>query len=94
MHQCTSIIITSFHLFQRTIFNNGSGFPIVGKGMGEAPANPTTFFENLPIKADSPHMKFPPSEKHPPPPPPLKCEVPFHEMIPRKSPINNNLQSS
>ena len=26
--------------------------------------------------------------------PPLKCEAPFHEMIPRKSTINNNLKSS
>ena len=26
-------------------------------------------------------------------PPPLKHETPFHEMIPRKSTINNNLQS-
>ena len=23
MHECTSIIITSFHLFQRTLFNKG-----------------------------------------------------------------------
>ena len=31
----------------------------------------------------------PPSEKNP-----LKLEAPFHEMIPRKSAINNNLKSS
>ena len=37
-------------------------------------------------------MKLSPSEKQPPPP--LKCEVPFHEMIPRKSTLNNNLKSS
>ena len=29
-----------------------------------------------------------------PPPPPLKRKAPFHEMIPRKSAINNNLKSS
>ena len=32
-----------------------------------------------------------PSEKQTPP---LKREVPFHEMIPRKNTINNNLKSS
>ena len=30
----------------------------------------------------------------PPAPPPLKRNAPFHEMIPRKSKINNNLKSS
>ena len=45
-----------------------------------------------------PHLKMKPplSEKQPLPPPSplLKREVPFHEMIPRKSTINNNLKSS
>ena len=38
-----------------------------------------------------PHLKMkpPPSEKQPPL---LKHETPFHEMIPRKSAINNNLK--
>ena len=35
--------------------------------------------------------EVPPSEKQIPP---LKCEAPFHEMIPRKNTINNNLKSS
>ena len=37
-------------------------------------------------------MKSHPSEKQPPSPP-LKRETPFHEIIPRKSTINNNLKS-
>ena len=40
-----------------------------------------------PLKNKAP----PPSEKRPPP---LKREALFHEMIPRKSAINNNLKSS
>ena len=42
----------------------------------------------------TPHLKMkpPPSEKQPSHP--LKCEAPFHEIIPRKSTINNNLKSS
>ena len=58
------------------------------------------FFRNPPpIKIDAP-----PNGAHPPlkneapsekqPPPPLKREAPFHEMIIRKSTINNNLNSS
>ena len=33
-------------------------------------------------------------EPPPPPPAPLRHETAFHEMIPRKSTINNNLKSS
>ena len=40
-----------------------------------------------PLKNEAP----PPSEKQPLHP--LKCEAPFHEVIPRKSTINNNLKS-
>ena len=41
---------------------------------------------------DTPPIKnTPPSEKQPPPP--MKHEVSFHEMIPRKSTININLKS-
>ena len=40
-----------------------------------------------PLKNEPPHLKNNPS-------PPLKHETPFHEMIPRKSTINNNLKSS
>ena len=33
MHKCTSTIINSFHLFQKTLFNKEfQGFPIVGGG--------------------------------------------------------------
>ena len=55
------------------------------------------FFSKLPplpppIKTEAPHLKMkPPSEKQLPP---LKREAPFHEMIPRKNTINNNLKSS
>ena len=34
------------------------------------------------------------SEKQTPFPLPLKHEAPFHDMIPRKSTVNNNLKSS
>ena len=30
MHECTSIIINSFHLFQQTLFNKG--FAVEGRG--------------------------------------------------------------
>ena len=65
--------------------------------MGGAPSPILHFFQAL-IKTNAPtwgapHLKSPPpSEKQPPPP--LKCEAPFHEMIPRKSTNNNNLKSS
>ena len=69
-------------------------------GMGGAPRPSYNFLETpSPIKTDAPpwgvtphlKMKPPPSEKQTPP---LKREAPFHEMIPRKSTINNNLKSS
>ena len=60
--------------------------------------HPAIFFENPPIKTDAPLWGIPqlknearPSEKQIPP---LKHETPLHEMIPRKSTINNNLKSS
>ena len=45
-----------------------------------------------PMGHPPPHLKMkqPPSEKFPP----LKRQIPFHKMIPRKSTINNNLNSS
>ena len=48
----------------------------------------------MPPMGHTSHLKLeaPPSEKQPPPP--MKSEAPFHEMIPRKSAINNNLKSS
>ena len=68
-----------------------SGSPIVG-AWGVLPPYPM-ILKTPPIKTDAPHgapphlkMKPLPSEKHPP----LKHEAPFHEMIPRKSTINNN----
>ena len=54
MHKCTSTIINSFHLFQKTLFNKEfQGFPIVGGG--HSPPHPTIFFENPRIKTDAPH---------------------------------------
>ena len=62
--------------------------------------HPTIFFETSPPPSKQmpipihPSLKneAPRSEKQPPPA--LKREVSFHEMIPRKSTINNNLKSS
>ena len=52
------------------------------------------FFENhLHGAPPSLENEVPPSKKQIPLPP-LKCEAPFYEMIPKKSTINNNLQSS
>ena len=72
----------------------GSG----GGGMSGGDRHPAIFFENPPIKTDAPLWGIPqlknearPSEKQIPP---LKHETPLHEMIPRKSTINNNLKSS
>ena len=78
-------------------------FPIVGSmwGHGGHPTHPAIFFENPhPIKTDAPNGAHPllkneappPSEKHPCLL--LKRKIPYHEMIPRKSTINDNLKSS
>ena len=66
-------------------------------------AHPRTFFE----PSSPPHQNWCPPWGAPPPPHlkmkpapsekqtlPLKREAPFHEMIPRKSTINNILKSS
>ena len=66
MHECTSIIINSFHLFQQA-----KGFKVTHIGKGGRP--PSNNFLQLPR---------------------IKAEVPFHELIPRKSTINDNLKSS
>ena len=66
--------------------------------MGGTPPPILQFFSNRPppIKTDAPppmghtpHLKMKPLpyEKQTPP---LKHEAPFHEMIPRKSTVNNN----
>ena len=49
-----------------------------------------------PLKNEAPSpLKNNPLPLPPTPPPPrLKRETPFHEMIPRKTTINNNLKSS
>ena len=74
-----------------------------GGGMGEVGGrtpHPTIFFKKPFIKTDVPprgahlHLKMKPPHLKKHPFPPLKREAPFHEMIPRKSTINNNLQSS
>ena len=63
---------------------------------------PPTIFRKTSIKTNAPQLGAPPfplkneaplSEKYPPSPL-LKREAPFHEMIPRKTEINNNLKYS
>ena len=77
-----------------------TGFPIVGVGHGGThPPHPTNFFKNPPSKlmppmGCTPFLKMKPSPSEKQPLPPLKCEAPFHEMIPRKRTITNNLKSS
>ena len=73
-----------------------TGFPIVGEGGAPHP----TFFSNPPPPSKPmPPMGHPSFKNEGPPsektiPLPLKREAPFHEMIPRKGTINNNLKSS
>ena len=74
------------------VYREGScpGFPIVGGMWGAPPI--LHFFSKTPTPS-KPLLKneAPPSKKHPPPP----IETwSTHEMIPRKSTINNNLKSS
>ena len=45
-------------------------------------------------ETDAPHLKMKPQYLKKQTPPPLKRETPFHEMILRKSTINNNLKSN
>ena len=84
-----------------TFTSADTGFPIVVGGAaaraGVLP-HPAIFFENPPLKTDAPlwgilklKNEARPSEKQIPP---LKHETPLHEMIPRKSTINNNFKSS
>ena len=76
----------------------GAGFP--QWGAWGAPSDTTNFFQPPPppIKTDVPSWgvaplknEARPSEKQTPP---LKREALFHEMIPRKSTMNNNLKFS
>ena len=82
------------HIFDWFASKAGAGFPMVGW--------PPTydFFRNPPSKpmppmVRTPHLKMSPAPHlKNTPPPPLKREATFHEMIPKKSTINNNLKSS
>ena len=74
MHECTSIIINSFHLFQQA-----KGFKVthIGKG-GRPPSN--NFLQLPPIKTDaSPWVTRPPPpnlKMNPPPSPPSEKQSP------------------
>ena len=69
-------------------------------GMRGHPPPSNDFFRTPPpSKPMPPHGALAPNLKMKPPhlknnPPSLKREVPFHELIPRKGAINNNLKSS
>ena len=65
-----------------------------GGAWGECDPHPNFFFGNPPIKTNAHHGAHPHLKKKHTPRPPLKREAPFHEMIPSKSTINNNLKSS
>ena len=68
----------------------GSGFPIVGGSMRGVPPI-LQFFLNSPYQNRCPPWGAPSLKNEAPR---LKHETLFHEMIPRKSTINNNLKSS
>ena len=70
----------------------GSGFPIVGGHKRGVPPYDDFFLKSLPPKP-MPPMGVPPPRPLKNEAPPLKHETPFHEMIPIKSTINNNLKS-
>ena len=84
-----------FSIYTPKKFQVLTGFPIVGRVWGGYPTPPCVqFFRKTPHQTSCssighrlPHLKMKP-------PTPLKREAPFHEMIPRKSTINNNLKSS
>ena len=64
---------------------------------GGTPSHSTIFFQKTPSKPMPSHWAHPQLKNEDPHlknKPPLKHEVPFHEMTPRKSTINNNLKSS
>ena len=77
-----------------------AGFLIVEGAWGGHPLRHPTIFFVTPLSKPMPHMGCPPFKLKPPPHlknnpfPPLKHEALFHEMIPRKDTINNNLKSS
>ena len=59
-----------------------------GRGTWGVPPHSTSFLktphQNQSLLWDVPHLKMTPHLKNSPPLPPLKSEVPFQEMIPRK----------
>ena len=73
--------------FRRLAKGYCSEFPIVGGNII------TIFFEPQP-PPPPPKAMLPHDPHHLKMKPPLKHETPFHEMIPRKSAINNHLKSS
>ena len=89
--RCSKFVVL-FTINARVSHSGGHG--------GDTPPPSYDFFSKTPpTKTDAPHMEHPPLLNDPPiwktkPPPSLKHETPFHEMLPRKSTINNNLKSS
>ena len=83
MHECTSIIINSFHLFQKTLFNKGfQGFPKWGRSVEEGGApHIQRYFSKPPHQNQCPPWGTPPHLKMKPPsqlknkPPPTLIET-------------------
>ena len=79
--------------FPYYIFSSPHRVSQSGESMGECPPI-LEFFQKTPHQTWCPSMGQPPPHLKMKPATPLKREAPFHEMIPRKSKINNNLKSS
>ena len=74
----------------RVSHSGGGPTPILQVFLKNSPPEPMLSpWGTPPLKNEAHHLK-----NTPPPPPQLKHETPFHEMIPRKSTIDNNLKSS
>ena len=82
-----------FSIYTPKKFQVLTGFPIVGRAWGGCSPYPTMFLKTLPHQTWCSSMGRPPHHLNMKPPTPLKCEAPYHETIPRKSTINNNLKS-
>ena len=83
-----------FSIYTPKKFQVLTGFPIVGTAWGDAPPSILQFFSKNPPSNLMPFHGAPPTQLKNDATHPIEREAPFHEIIPRKRTINNNLKSS